>query len=50
MDETTGKNQTPQPFKEKVYVANEEKVLLRDLQGYEEYKNKVRYRLIPYIW
>jgi protein-S-isoprenylcysteine O-methyltransferase Ste14 len=24
--------------------------LLRDLQGYEEYKNKVRYRLIPYIW
>jgi protein-S-isoprenylcysteine O-methyltransferase Ste14 len=31
-------------------IANEEKVLLRDLQGYEEYKNKVRYRLIPYIW
>jgi len=28
MDETTGKNQTPQPFKEKVYVANEEKVHL----------------------
>ena len=31
-------------------IANEEKVLLRDLQGYEEYRNKVRYRLIPYIW
>ena len=31
-------------------IANEEKVLLRDLQGYEEYRNKVRYRLIPYVW
>ena len=31
-------------------IANEEKVLLRDLQGYEEYRSKVRYRLIPYIW
>jgi len=31
-------------------IANEEKVLLRDLQGYEEYRNKVRYHLIPYIW
>jgi protein-S-isoprenylcysteine O-methyltransferase Ste14 len=31
-------------------IANEEKVLLRDLRGYEEYRNKVRYRLIPYIW
>jgi protein-S-isoprenylcysteine O-methyltransferase Ste14 len=31
-------------------IANEEKVLLRDLQGYGEYRNKVRYRLIPYIW
>jgi protein-S-isoprenylcysteine O-methyltransferase Ste14 len=31
-------------------IANEEKVLLRDLQGYEEYKRKVRYRLIPGIF
>ena len=31
-------------------IANEEKVLLRDLQGYAEYRNKVRYRLIPYVW
>ena len=31
-------------------IANEEKVLLRDLQGYEEYTSKVRSRLIPYIW
>ena len=29
---------------------DEEKVLLRDLKGYEEYTKKVRYRLIPGIW
>jgi protein-S-isoprenylcysteine O-methyltransferase Ste14 len=28
-------------------IANEEKVLLRDLPGYAEYRQKVRYRLIP---
>jgi protein-S-isoprenylcysteine O-methyltransferase Ste14 len=27
-------------------IANEEKVLLRDLEGYEGYRQKVRYRLI----
>jgi protein-S-isoprenylcysteine O-methyltransferase Ste14 len=31
-------------------IANEEKVLLRDLPGYAEYRQKVRYRLIPYLW
>jgi protein-S-isoprenylcysteine O-methyltransferase Ste14 len=31
-------------------IANEEKVLLRDLPGYAEYQRKVRTRLIPYIW
>lgn len=31
-------------------IANEEKVLLRDLQGYAEYRQKVRYRLIPRIF
>ena len=31
-------------------IANEEKVLKRELQGYEEYTHKVRCRLIPYIW
>jgi len=31
-------------------IANEEKVLARDLQGYTEYMLKVRYRLVPYIW
>jgi protein-S-isoprenylcysteine O-methyltransferase Ste14 len=31
-------------------IMNEEEVLLRDLQGYREYTQKVRYRLIPGIW
>lgn len=29
---------------------NEEKVLEKDLEGYREYKQKVKYRLIPFIW
>jgi protein-S-isoprenylcysteine O-methyltransferase Ste14 len=31
-------------------IRNEEKVLEKDLKGYKEYKNKVKYRLIPFIW
>lgn len=31
-------------------IQNEEKVLSRDLPGYSEYLQKVRWRLIPYIW
>jgi protein-S-isoprenylcysteine O-methyltransferase Ste14 len=31
-------------------IKNEEEVLTRDLQGYKEYKEKTRYRLIPYVW
>ena len=31
-------------------ILNEEKVLARDLHGYVEYMQKVRYRLIPHIW
>lgn len=31
-------------------IKNEEEVLERDLKGYKEYKEKVKYRLIPYIW
>lgn len=31
-------------------ILNEEKVLMRELDGYAEYKNKVKYRLIPFIW
>lgn len=28
----------------------EERMLLKDLEGYKEYMEKVKYRLIPYIW
>ncbi len=31
-------------------INNEEKVLEKDLKGYKEYKKKVKYRLLPYIW
>ena len=31
-------------------INNEEKVLEEQLMGYKEYKNKVKYKLIPYIW
>lgn len=31
-------------------LLNEEKLLIKELPGYEEYIKKVRYRLIPYIW
>jgi protein-S-isoprenylcysteine O-methyltransferase Ste14 len=31
-------------------IRNEEEVLLRELSGYEEYRRKVRYRLVPFIW
>ena len=31
-------------------AANEEKVLEKELNGYTEYKKKVKYRIIPFIW
>ncbi len=31
-------------------INNEEEVLEKDLAGYTEYKQKVKYRLIPFIW
>ena len=31
-------------------IKNEEKFLEQNLQGYTEYKQKVKYRLIPFIW
>ncbi len=31
-------------------IRNEEQVLEGELKGYSEYKEKVKYRLIPYIW
>lgn len=33
-----------------VRIKNEEKVLAEELVGYKEYKEKVKYRLIPFIW
>ena len=31
-------------------IKNEEKVLEKELKGYIEYKKRVKYRLIPFIW
>lgn len=31
-------------------IRDEEKLLSEDLPGYREYTQKVRYRLVPYIW
>ncbi len=31
-------------------IGNEEKVLGEGLQGYIEYKKKVKYRLVPFVW
>ena len=31
-------------------IRNEEKVLEEGLEGYSEYKKKVKYRIIPLIW
>ena len=33
-----------------VRIVNEEKLLSAELDGYAEYKKKVRYRLIPFVW
>ena len=33
-----------------VRIHGEEKLLTAELAGYEEYKKKVKYRLIPFIW
>ena len=31
-------------------IRNEEEVLEKDLDGYKEYKEKVKYKLFPYLW
>lgn len=33
-----------------VRIHGEEKLLTAELSGYEEYKKKVKYRMIPFIW
>ena len=31
-------------------MKNEEQVLEEGLEGYSEYKKRVKYKVIPYIW
>ena len=31
-------------------IKNEEQVLEKELNGYLEYKKKVKYKIIPFIW
>ena len=38
------------PFIISKRIKNEEEVLERELDGYKEYKKKVKYKLIPFIW
>jgi len=38
------------PFLLAKRIQNEEKVLCEKLNGYEKYTEKVRYRLIPFVW
>ena len=33
-----------------IRIKDEEKLLTAELQGYAEYKTKVKYRLIPFLW
>ncbi len=38
------------PFTLAYRIKNEEEVLMQGLDGYKDYINRVRYRLIPFIW
>ncbi len=38
------------PFAIAVRISNEEKVLTAKLLGYAEYKQKVKYKIIPFVW
>lgn len=38
------------PFVIAVRIKNEEEMLTEQLVGYAEYKQKVKYKMIPYIW
>jgi len=31
-------------------IKNEEEFLEKELDGYREYKQKVKYRLVPFVW
>ncbi|CNN01227.1 integral membrane nitrite extrusion protein NARU (nitrite facilitator) [Mycobacterium tuberculosis] len=39
------------PFAVLVFrILDEEKLLTQELSGYREYRQLVRYRLVPYVW
>ena len=38
------------PFIIAARIKNEEEVLSRELDGYDEYKKKVKHRMLPFIW
>jgi protein-S-isoprenylcysteine O-methyltransferase Ste14 len=38
------------PFLLGYRIINEEKILLKGLPGYDKYKEKTKYRMIPFIW
>ena len=38
------------PFIISKRIKNEEEILEKELEGYSEYKKKVRYKMIPFIW
>ena len=38
------------PFLIAKRIKNEEKVLEKELEGYKEYKNKVKYKMFPFVW
>lgn len=38
------------PFQINMRISNEEEVLEKGLAGYMEYKERVKYKVIPYIW
>ena len=40
----------PYPFVIIVRIRNEEKVLETGLEGYADYKKRVKYRLLPFVW
>jgi len=31
-------------------ISNEQKVLAKGLPGYDAYRRRVRYRMIPFVW
>ncbi len=41
---------SPYPAVIVIRILNEEKLLEAELRGYSDYKKKVKYRLIPFVW